>query len=574
LNASARSPFSGLLVPLTLFTLFALAVPVRPQESPIFVLGFDCPRLIQGAPGEVVTFDASVTLTSNVPTSDGAEGWQLSLTVEGADLRYRDGDGNVTSDPKNARYMTRSLPGRTLELETLFDHDEDAGTPPVVDSIRLEEAGFNQTFSASHPDGRTGVVSAIVLTELGSNAGRTLPPRGTQTVMRVTVEAVIPEEPAPVVFHLEGGFKGPGLPVLNVVTYQTESINIENGLALEDCITPLRPPVREFQLAVVPPGGAPHPVPEEDTVHVVEVEPGVPSIHELDVILTTRNLPGTLGLEGWQLGIAHNSCAEFRFYDSESPDRKIPRDVTGDCGKANNMTRGFEIETILDHDEDPGTPGVPETIDLGSAGFNRTFCASGVPPFEYLRGMVNAVVLTELGSGAGRNLAANRRSVLMKLLVEMPPVALGETAECRVFFSDFLKGPGTQMANTFTYRNQSVEPTATQGLLLRVKGLPPVSDFIRGDANDDGKLNIADVIRIIFDPRVVPGLGTEEIDCTDAADANADLHLTLADPIYLINWEFQVIPNAPPPPFPFPECGKTEATTRESCRPGSVTRCP
>ena len=73
--------------------------------------------------------------------------------------------------------------------------------------------------------------------------------------------------------------------------------------------------------------------------------------------------------------------------------------------------------------------------------------------------------------------------------------------------------------------------------------------FRRGDANVDGVVGIADVIRILgflFSQGQTP-------DCTDAADANDDGGIDLADTIALLTYLFQ---SGPPFPAPGPQsCG-------------------
>ena len=77
--------------------------------------------------------------------------------------------------------------------------------------------------------------------------------------------------------------------------------------------------------------------------------------------------------------------------------------------------------------------------------------------------------------------------------------------------------------------------------------LPSAGSFVRGDANGDGTLNIADVLHIL------DGLfGTGALDCLDAADVNDDGKLDVADPVYLLDFMFG---RGPEPPAPFPDPG-------------------
>lgn len=77
----------------------------------------------------------------------------------------------------------------------------------------------------------------------------------------------------------------------------------------------------------------------------------------------------------------------------------------------------------------------------------------------------------------------------------------------------------------------------------------PVTAFIRGDANMDSRVNIADPIAIVqaISGHVVPGM----LQCPDAADADDNGGVNLTDAIYLLNFLFLGGP-APPHPFPAP----------------------
>lgn len=88
----------------------------------------------------------------------------------------------------------------------------------------------------------------------------------------------------------------------------------------------------------------------------------------------------------------------------------------------------------------------------------------------------------------------------------------------------------------------SLEPITIQPL-----GLAP--HFIRGDANIDGQINVADVVTILnslFQPNA-------ELPCAVAGDVNDDDQLNIADAIALIEYAFAA--GGPPPPAPFPNCG-------------------
>jgi len=91
-------------------------------------------------------------------------------------------------------------------------------------------------------------------------------------------------------------------------------------------------------------------------------------------------------------------------------------------------------------------------------------------------------------------------------------------------------------------------------------GIPDVCEdtpFIRGDANDDGGVDLGDGIQILSflfngDPVV----------CPDAADTTDDGQIDISDAISLFSYQFS---GGEPPAAPFPDCGfdETEDTLGE-----------
>jgi hypothetical protein len=73
--------------------------------------------------------------------------------------------------------------------------------------------------------------------------------------------------------------------------------------------------------------------------------------------------------------------------------------------------------------------------------------------------------------------------------------------------------------------------------------------FLRGDANEDGGVDIADAIHMLY----ALMLGGAQSGCTDATDANDDSAHDISDIIFVLNYQFQ---NGAPPPAPGPlDCG-------------------
>ena len=82
--------------------------------------------------------------------------------------------------------------------------------------------------------------------------------------------------------------------------------------------------------------------------------------------------------------------------------------------------------------------------------------------------------------------------------------------------------------------------------------------FVRGDANNDSLVDLADVLFILnflFDNGPPP-------ECTDTADTNDDGNVEISDPIGILNFLFL---QGCPPQAPFPECGPDSTPDNLNC---------
>jgi len=93
---------------------------------------------------------------------------------------------------------------------------------------------------------------------------------------------------------------------------------------------------------------------------------------------------------------------------------------------------------------------------------------------------------------------------------------------------------------------------AEQGLIDDVEVLgdpiPPEAEFLRGDANGDGTVDISDPVAALGFLFAGGRLG-----CLDAADDDGSGEIDITDPIYSLGFSFL---GGPPPPAPFPACGE------------------
>ncbi len=86
--------------------------------------------------------------------------------------------------------------------------------------------------------------------------------------------------------------------------------------------------------------------------------------------------------------------------------------------------------------------------------------------------------------------------------------------------------------------------------------------FVRGDVNDDGRLDISDPVAVLFDLFVTPS----KLVCKDAMDANDDGRVDISDAVHSLNFLFL---GGAPQPRPYPLPGPDLTLDRLHCPVGS-----
>ena len=122
--------------------------------------------------------------------------------------------------------------------------------------------------------------------------------------------------------------------------------------------------------------------------------------------------------------------------------------------------------------------------------------------------------------------------------------------ECyTVSFCDQINGTGNVvLSNRAVINNESIAPSLTYPGQVCV---PATALFIRGDANNDAIVDVADPIfslHYLF----LDGIGPS---CLDAADADDDGLYNITDVVFTLYYVFGI---GVAPPYPFPECGLEE----------------
>ncbi len=207
----------------------------------------------------------------------------------------------------------------------------------------------------------------------------------------------------------------------------------------------------------------------------------------------------------------------------------------------------------------PGTGQVDvraENLDGGAAVADVKFTYILIPPqvqaFTPLEGSTLGGTTVEL---AGTNFLAGLRvwfgtAESASVTVVSPTLARAVTPA----------GTG-QVAVRVENTNGGTATAATQYTYVEV---PVGTNFIRGDANADGKIDISDAIKILG---YLFALGN--VQCLDALDVNDDGNVNIADAINLLGYNFAQ--GAPPLP-PFEECGLDPSNDTVDC--AAFTACP
>jgi hypothetical protein len=191
----------------------------------------------------------------------------------------------------------------------------------------------------------------------------------------------------------------------------------------------------------------------------------------------------------------------------------------------------FETDTnpVADPDAHPITSGPFGTITHVRSDFSGWFPDLGphATPLVELTPVGQPFLATiernALGTGSGPVLL----SADLNWLADLP---VGHGEEPYFFFRD---SPHEELfLNAISWLSEDLRAT----------------EFLRGDCNDDGAVDISDAVCILgwlF-------LGDAQPACLSATNTNGDAGGDLSDAVYLLNHLFL---GGPPPPGPFPECG-------------------
>lgn len=224
-----------------------------------------------------------------------------------------------------------------------------------------------------------------------------------------------------------------------------------------------------------------------------------------------------------------------------------------------------------------GEPGADSAALLGGSGPEFTVYNLGEQNVGgTLDGITVGAVIELNPPGAPETLAipaTESRHVDTIQLRSAQVIAPGEPSRTtEIGFSDMLGDPAVEAIATDSGGDTlPLDITSTLLLTLTSGEVPDRPQFIRGDSNNDTRVDISDGIWIIN----WLYYGGAEPGCRAAADSNDDGARDLSDAVYIFN--FQLQPGADPgslfpaPPAPFPTCGTDPDVTEEDCPMGSTT---
>jgi hypothetical protein len=231
--------------------------------------------------------------------------------------------------------------------------------------------------------------------------------------------------------------------------------------------------------------------------------------------------------QGWQLAVALDGGCTLAMIT-------VGGTAIYDEGNGPNFSGGFDNTEVID-------PGKND----GQAGF------------------VSAVIL-HLKKGTLLNEVTENvpgTTSVLRMVLEGTEAQIAGTTTCALRTQNMLVGSGQPVDNKVTIAGASEVPCNASKASVVVSftdGSEPTSRFVRGNANNDGKIDIADPIWIINELFLA---GPETI-CQDAADANDDDMVNLADAEYMIMYLFQA---GTAPAAPFDTCGE------DTTSPGTLT---
>ena len=484
--------------------------------EPAFELTMSAPPSLVGEADSAIQYTAMARLTTTglAEGEAGAQGWSLSVSAEGGEIVGAETAGTI--------------------VETLYDEG--------FQDTQLTTGGEGAC------DGKKGAVSAVVLSLQKSV---TLPPAGTVDVLKLTVAATVPQPgttpagdpvciPATSRVYFVDGCQGRGQPVDNKITYGGQSYRPALGEANTSICPEVKAPL-VIRAEVVEPPATPGATEGNVVEQIVAVSPGAAEVAVTAGVFLVANLEGAeKGPQGWSISVKTDAC--FGIQSATIEGTQVPDYYSG----------GFQKTEVVD-------PAKPE--NAGQEGAVSAIVLS-LTEERYLPPVSSTLVLRIGGAMDSSAIAAAGDRVL-------PPcvVIASEPSE------PGLKGSGQPVKTAVTVEGVTRTPGVI-GAGIILEGAAEAR-FIRGNPNDDSKVDLADPIWIANE-LFRQGPPTE---CQDAADANDDGMVDSSDVVFLLAYLFGYNPGGgslvagAQPPAPFPGCGTDPTEDELVCPAGSAKSC-
>jgi hypothetical protein len=197
---------------------------------------------------------------------------------------------------------------------------------------------------------------------------------------------------------------------------------------------------------------------------------------------------------------------------------------------------GFQSFVLNNKNDHPGSAGVDEGYLIGAMIFSFTDNCHNMP--------------------------ANRDNEAVRLKFLVNPATTAASTEVR--FLDGGRGEGEPVRNNATAFFRGITPELASSFVF-VNGVigvqPDITTFVRGDSDGNNKVELNDAIHTLG----YLFRGTEQPACFDAADANDDGRLNMADPISTLTVLFLGHGTVPPP---YPNAGEDPTDDAMGCSTG------
>jgi hypothetical protein len=483
-----------------------------------------CPSLLHGTLAALLVCSAGLLCGTLSAQSPDPANWEFELRAPNES--YKPGDafqatsGMVSklAGPQGWSY------GVKHDIAVL---DAEKVTADGTDALAIFSGGFNQTVLIEQGGNKVGYIQAIILSfvqpivvpvddyftmaiaDYKVKAGACDGKSGNfSTKLEYTAELAVPNSP----------------PVDINVTVEGKSL-VPSKLAAKDLTIECE--------ATPPPAGLALKFDKADTDLVADRT----SLYDLKVQLTNGQTAAGVDVQGWSYGVRLDAAELEATAGAPGVDSQALKG-----GKGPDFTN-----YALDESNTGGTirgVTVGAVIDLDSP-------ANNVLP---------------VGPGATRHID----TIKLRTRTEIAPG--GQSRTTQLGFTDQLGGDRPLEVLVVVAGNGIVPDftdTLTLTLLPRTDAAQP--SFIRGDANNDRRVDIADgiwIVNFLF-------YGGTMTACLPAADANSDSQRNVSDAMFIFNYQLQPgkTPGSqlfPAPGAPFPNCGTAAGVTLADCPRGST----